>query len=76
MPAKLTLGVTKGPIAGQVFTFARHVHFRPFVRLSREAPGGGRQRLAAPLHPGGKSPDAWVRDLGSLNGTIVNGVAT
>lgn len=75
MPARVKLEVTSGPIQGKVFAFDGHDTFL-FGRHSdchARLPKDGyvsRHHFILEVNP----PDARIRDLGSLNGTIVNGV--
>jgi pSer/pThr/pTyr-binding forkhead associated (FHA) protein len=75
MAAKLLLTVLSGPIRGKVFEFNRHDTFL-FGRgtgCHAELPNDpkvSRHHFLLEVNP----PKATVRDLGSLNGTYVNGV--
>ena len=75
MSARVTLEVTAGPIKGKVFTFDRHDTFvfgrsrNCHARLSRSDKAASRHHFIMEVNP----PYARVRDLGSLNGTLVNG---
>ncbi len=76
MPGKVTLAVTSGPIAGRRFEFTSHQTFL-FGRAPdchAELPSGdtsaSRHHFLLEVNP----PAARLRDLGSLNGTHVNGV--
>lgn len=75
MPAKVKLEVTSGPIKGKVFSFEDHDTFL-FGRTADchvGLPKDGcvsRHHFILEVNP----PDARIRDLGSLNGTIVNEV--
>lgn len=74
MPGKVTLMVTKGPIAGQAFAFEEHDTFifgraaDCHARLSDKDTTASRHHFILEVNP----PDVRVRDLGSLNGTLVN----
>ncbi len=77
MPARVTLTVQRGPLAGKTFVFAE----RTTCVIGR----GEDCRLRLPDDPDHRKvsrhhclldvnpPDACLRDLGSLNGTYVNG---
>ncbi|MFH1113486.1 MAG: FHA domain-containing serine/threonine-protein kinase [Pseudomonadota bacterium] len=75
MPGKVTLEITKGPITGQVFAFEEHNTFifgrdiDCHARLSEDDRTASRHHFMLEVNP----PDAFIRDLGSLNGTYVNG---
>lgn len=75
MPARVTLRVTAGPIQGRVFTFAEHDTFlfgrAPdcHARLAENDATASRHHFLLEVNP----PAARLRDLGSLNGTHVNG---
>lgn len=75
MPGKVTLKVTKGPIQGKVFTFDEHDTFifgrshDCHARLPAEDETASRHHFILEVNP----PDACIRDLGSVNGTRVNG---
>lgn len=74
MPAKVTLEVTAGPIQGGAFTFDSHDTFL----FGRQADCHARlpkDRLVSRHHflLEVNPPDACLRDLGSRNGTYVNG---
>jgi serine/threonine protein kinase len=76
MPGKVALVVTSGPIAGRRFEFTSHDTF-VFGRAPdchAELPSGdtsaSRHHFLLEVNP----PAARLRDLGSLNGTHVNGV--
>ena len=75
MPAKVTLEVASGPIQGKVFTFDGHDtflfgrHRECHARLPKDE-CVSRHHFLLEVNP----PDARIRDLGSLNGTIINGV--
>jgi eukaryotic-like serine/threonine-protein kinase len=76
MPGKITLDVTDGPMKGKVFTFDEHDTFifgrdtDCHARLSEDDTTASRHHFVLEVNP----PYACVRDLGSLNGTYVNGV--
>jgi len=73
--AKVHLEVTTGPMAGRVFSFDSHNtfifgrHRECHARITRD-PNVSRHHFLLEVNP----PDACLRDLGSLNGTIVNEV--
>jgi serine/threonine-protein kinase len=75
MPAKVILEVLSGPIQGQVFSFDRHDtflfgrHKDCHARILNDVQVS-RHHFLLEVNP----PSARVRDLGSLNGTFVNGV--
>lgn len=76
MPGKVTLAVTAGPMKGRRFEFTEHDTFL-FGRAAdchAELPSGdtsaSRHHFLLEVNP----PQARLRDLGSLNGTHVNGV--
>lgn len=75
MPGKLTLEITEGVMGGRRFEFEEHDTFI-FGRDSDchmclpDDPMVSRHHLILEVNP----PDARLRDLGSLNGTIVNGI--
>jgi serine/threonine-protein kinase len=74
MPGKVTLRVTKGPIAGQAFAFEEHDTFifgraaDCHARLAHTDKTASRHHFILEVNP----PDVRIRDLGSLNGTLVN----
>jgi len=74
MPGKVTLMVTKGPIAGQAFAFEEHDTFifgraaDCHARLSDKDTTASRHHFILEVNP----PDVRIHDLGSLNGTLVN----
>jgi serine/threonine-protein kinase len=74
MPAKVILEVTAGPIQGRVFAFDSHDAFLfgrqadCHARLSKDDLVS-RHHFLLEVNP----PDACLRDLGSRNGTYVNG---
>ena len=74
MAAKVILEITEGNLKGRRFEFAEHDTFilgrgkGSHARLPGD-PRVSRHHLLLELNP----PDASLRDLGSLNGTIVNG---
>src|SRR5437870_5938218 len=76
MPARVTLKVTAGPLAGRVFSYDRHDTFlfgrSPdcHAELSADDTTASRHHFLLEVNP----PEARLRDLGSLNGTHVNGV--
>ena len=75
MPAKLIIEVTSGPIQGRTFEFDRHDTFLFGRRKDchaqiSEDPKVSRHHFILEANP----PDVRIRDLGSRNGTFVNGV--
>src|SRR6266702_2740358 len=75
MPGRVTLLVTAGPIQGRRFEFTQHDTFlfgrSPdcHARLSPRDTSASRHHFLLEVNP----PAARLRDLGSLNGTHVNG---
>jgi pSer/pThr/pTyr-binding forkhead associated (FHA) protein len=75
MSARVTFKATEGPLSGESFAFtgrAQCVVGRSpdcAVRLSGEDPTVSRHHCLLEVD----APAAWVQDLGSLNGTFVNG---
>ncbi|NLS92104.1 MAG: protein kinase [Planctomycetaceae bacterium] len=75
MPPKVILAITSGPLEGHKFEFDQHDTFL-FGRRSNcharitDDPRVSRHHFILEANP----PDARVRDTGSRNGTIVNGV--
>src|SRR6059036_2197322 len=75
MPARVTLKVTAGPLAGRVFSYDRHDTFlfgrSPdcHAQLAESDTTASRHHFLLEVNP----PAARLRDLGSLNGTYVNG---
>jgi serine/threonine protein kinase len=75
MPARVTLTVTAGPLAGRVFSYDRHDTFlfgrSPdcHAELAANDTTASRHHFLLEVNP----PRARLRDLGSLNGTHVNG---
>lgn len=75
MPGKITLEVTQGPIRGKEFVFEEHDTFifgrarDCHARLAQEDTTASRHHFMLEVNP----PDVRIRDLGSLNGTYVNG---
>ena len=75
MPGKLTLEVTAGPIKGQTFTFEDHdtLFFGRgndcHARLSDDDTTASRHHFLLEANP----PDARIQDIGSRNGTYING---
>ncbi len=73
---RVTLAATAGPLRGQAFEFARHDTFlfgraeECHARLAEEDAAVSRLQFLLEVNP----PCARLRDLGSLNGTHVNGV--
>jgi hypothetical protein len=76
MAGKVVLEVTAGPIRGQSFTFEEHDHFifgraeDCHARLPETDTSASRRHFLLEVSP----PLARLRDLGSRNGTFVNGV--
>jgi serine/threonine-protein kinase len=78
MPAKVTLTVTEGQLASQVFTFdenttsivGRAKDCLPRLPNDEFHQSVSRHHCLLDINP----PDIRVRDFGSLNGTYVNGV--
>ena len=76
MPGKVTLEVTSGPIKGETFNFEEHDIFifgrddDCHAKLSSEDTTASRHHFLLEVNP----PDARVQDIGSRNGTYVNGV--
>jgi serine/threonine protein kinase len=76
MPGKVTLKVTAGPLAGRTFAYDRHDTFlfgrSPdcHAELAADDTTASRHHFLLEVNP----PQARLRDLGSLNGTHVNGV--
>jgi eukaryotic-like serine/threonine-protein kinase len=75
MPARVTLRVTAGPIQGRVFEFAEHDTFlfgrspECHAQLAEDDATASRHHFLLDVNP----PSVRLRDLGSLNGTHVNG---
>src|SRR6266511_1474707 len=75
MPGRVTLLVTAGPIQGRRFEFTEHDTFlfgrSPdcHAQLSPRDTSASRHHFLLEVNP----PSARLRDLGSLNGTHVNG---
>lgn len=75
MPGKITLEVAQGPIRGKVFVFEEHDTFifgrarDCHARLAQEDTTASRHHFLLEVNP----PDVRIRDLGSLNGTYING---
>jgi hypothetical protein len=75
MAARVTLKVTAGPLAGRVFSYDRHDTFlfgrSPdcHAELAANDTTASRHHFLLEVNP----PRARLRDLGSLNGTHVNG---
>ncbi len=76
MPNQIILDVTAGPIKGQKFTFDNHDTFifgredDCHARLSKNDTTASRHHFILEANP----PAATICDLGSLNGTYINGV--
>ena len=76
MAGKVSLVVTAGPIRGQRFDFVEHDTFlfgrspECHARLASSDAAASRHHFILEVNP----PQARLRDLGSLNGTHVNGV--
>ena len=74
MAGKIILEVVSGPITGKVFSFENHDtfvfgrHLNCHARLPKDRLVS-RHHFILEVNP----PDARIRDLGSLNGTYVNG---
>lgn len=75
MPSQIVLNVTAGPIKGQSFTFDEHDTFifgresDCHARLSKDDNTASRHHFLLEANP----PAAAICDLGSLNGTYING---
>lgn len=75
MPSQLTLQITSGPLAGSFFAFDAHDillfgrHSQCHARLLKDR-AVSRHHFLLEVNP----PEATLRDLGSRNGTFVNGV--
>ena len=75
MPGKFTLEVTAGPIKGQTFAFVDHDTFifgreeDCHARLSASDTTASRHHFLLEVNP----PDARIQDIGSRNGTYING---
>lgn len=75
MPAKVILKATAGPLKGKTFVFEDHDTFvfgrsrDCHAHLSKDDKFSSRHHFLLEVNP----PDARIRDLGSLNGTYVNG---
>ena len=75
MAARVTLKATAGPLAGRVFSYDRHDTFlfgrSPdcHAELAANDTTASRHHFLLEVNP----PNARLRDLGSLNGTHVNG---
>ena len=78
MTVRVTLTVTEGPHQGQVFTFAEHDTFivgrskHAHFRLPSKDKYFSRHHFLVEVNP----PHCRVMDLGSRNGTYINGVRT
>ena len=76
MAGTVSLVVTAGPIRGQRYDFAQHDTFlfgrapECHARLAASDTSASRHHFLLEVNP----PEARLRDLGSLNGTHVNGV--
>lgn len=76
MPGRVILEVIAGPLRGQAYAFGEHDTFifgrgeDCHARLSDKDITASRHHFILEVNP----PDARIRDLGSLNGTYVNGV--
>ncbi len=83
MPARVTFHITNGPLSGQEFTFedrtisvmGRASDCRPRLLHKPEEPKAPENRRISRHHCllDINPPDVRIRDLGSLNGTFVNG---
>jgi serine/threonine-protein kinase len=75
MPGKFTLEVTAGPIKGRTFTFEDHDTFifgreeDCHARLAANDTTASRHHFLLEVNP----PEARLQDIGSRNGTYVNG---
>lgn len=76
MRGKITLKVTAGPLQGEVFDFSERETFifgrakNCHARLAKNDTTASRHHFILEVNP----PDARLRDLGSLNKTLVNEV--
>ncbi|HYG82480.1 MAG TPA: FHA domain-containing protein, partial [Pyrinomonadaceae bacterium] len=76
MAGRVTLKVTAGPIQGETYAFDEHDTFifgrgeDCHARLPADDKTASRHHFLLEINP----PDVRLRDLGSLNGTYVNGV--
>ncbi len=76
MAGKVILEVTRGPLKGRSFSFEEHDTFvfgrgwECHARLAETDPTASRLHFLLEINP----PEARIRDLGSLNGTYINGV--
>ena len=76
MPGRVTLRVTAGPLTGRAFSYDRHDTFlfgrspECHAELAADDTTASRHHFLLEVNP----PQARLRDLGSLNGTHVNGV--
>lgn len=76
MPGKVTLQVTAGPIKGKTFPFEEHDTFifgrdeDCHAKLSDTDTTASRHHFLLEANP----PDVRVQDIGSRNGTYINGV--
>jgi eukaryotic-like serine/threonine-protein kinase len=76
MPGKVTLSVIAGPLEGTQYEFDSHDTFifgrAPdcHAQLAQDDAAASRHHFLLEVNP----PDARLRDLGSLNGTHVNGI--
>jgi eukaryotic-like serine/threonine-protein kinase len=76
MPGRVTLRVTAGPLMGRTFSYDRHDTFlfgrspECHAELAADDTTASRHHFLLEVNP----PQARLRDLGSLNGTHVNGV--
>src|SRR5262245_60962818 len=72
---RITLSVTEGPHTGQLYTFEEHDNFivgrskRAHVRLPRKDKYFSRIHFMVEVNP----PHCRLMDMGSTNGTYVNG---
>lgn len=75
MPGKFTLEVTTGPIKGQTFAFEEHDTFifgrddDCHAKLSADDTTASRHHFLLEVNP----PAARIQDIGSRNGTYING---
>ncbi len=74
MPGKVTLSIVEGAQSGKEFVFSEHDTFL-FGRMEDCHVGLSEDRFVSRYHfiLEANPPDARIRDLGSLNGTYVNG---
>jgi serine/threonine-protein kinase len=78
MSAKVVLTIASGPLKGKEFQFTTRTKWTVgrACECDLTLPGGdnnlfvSRKHCVLEIDP----PDVWIRDLGSLNGTYVNGL--